>query len=325
MGGYLISTNEKREMVPGIASQWGLSADGLTSTFTIRKGVKFHDGSELKPEDALWTLQHYYGPTAFEYHTGSASFISRAREKRELSGPDKVSLITKTPVVELAYLLSEAGNQWLHVMPKRIKQHDLKEEAAYDKNPIGAGFMKLVKHVPADSMTLERFDDYYYQPKNGFPEDKRVNFTQLDLRLVPEEATRIASIRAGEADIVPASLATRKQAEAGGGRVVFGQEGVVMEVKLVGCWEPQYPCHDKRVRQALNFAIDKEVMRDRLYGPEVFQVRGWFFVTPSTIGYKPGLDPYPFDPNKARQLLADAGYPGGKGFGKLIVNTTSAT
>jgi oligopeptide transport system substrate-binding protein len=102
---------------------------------------------------------------------------------------------------------------------------------------------------------------------------------------------------------------------------VFGQEGVYMLVKMRGCWEPRYPCHDKRVRQALDYAVDGELIRDQLYGgPEVFQVKGWGAVTPSTRGYTPALD-HRFDPEKARQLLADAGYPGGKGFGKLIVNT----
>jgi len=62
MSGFLISTDERTKMLPGIASQWGLSPDGLTWTFTIRKGVKFHDGSEVAPEDVLWTLRHTFGP-----------------------------------------------------------------------------------------------------------------------------------------------------------------------------------------------------------------------------------------------------------------------
>jgi peptide/nickel transport system substrate-binding protein len=326
MGGYLVSTNEKRQMTPGIASKWDLSPDGLTWTFTIREGVKFHHGSELAPEDALWTLQHYWGPQAFEYHPSSGALISRAMDRIELSGPDEVSMITKRPIVELAYLLSEAGNQWLHVMPKRAQLKDSNQEVAYDNNPIGAGFMRLEKHVPASVMEFERFDDFYYQPDNGLPEDRRVNFQSLDLFLVPEEATRVAALRAGQADIVPISLATKNQVESGGGRVVFGQEGVVWEVQTVGCYDPKYPCHDKRVRQALDYAIDKELIRDTLYGgPEVMEVKGYFFVTPSTIGYTPGLDPFPYDPAKARQLLADAGYPGGQGFGKVIVNTSPAS
>ncbi|MSQ22336.1 MAG: ABC transporter substrate-binding protein [Dehalococcoidia bacterium] len=321
--GFLISDNETREMVPGIASQWGLSADGLTWTFTIRKGVKFHDGTELTTEDALWSLQHSWGPQAVEYAIDSTALVASRRMNRiEMSGSDKVSMVTKAPVTEIAYVLSEAGIFSHGIMPKRAKLHDTAEEEAYDKKPIGAGPMRLVKHVPNYSMTFERFDDFYYQPKNGFPEDKRMKFQLLDVFLAPEEATRVAAVRAGEADIVPVSLATKNQIETAGRRLVFGQEGISVYIKLVGCWEPQHPCHDKRVRQALDYAINKDLIRDRLYGgSEVFQVKGWTAVTPSTIGYTRELDPLPFDPNKARQLLADAGYPGGQGFGKLIVNT----
>jgi len=186
--------------------------------------------------------------------------------------------------------------------------------------------MRLVKQIPAELMAFERFDDYYHQPKTGLPQDRRVKFKSLDLRLVPEEATRVAAIRAGEADIAPASLATRKQIESGGGRLVFGPEGIYLRVNLQGCWKPQFPCQDKRVRQALDYAIDKKLIQTKLFGgPEVFEAKGWAAVTPSTIGYSPDLDPWPQDVAKARQLLADAGYPGGKGFGKLVVHTWVST
>jgi peptide/nickel transport system substrate-binding protein len=186
--------------------------------------------------------------------------------------------------------------------------------------------MKLVNHIQAEVMEFERFDDYYYQPDNGLPEDRRVKFWALDLRLVPEEATRVAAIRSGEADIAPASLATRDQIEAGGGRLVFGPEGIYLRIMLQGCYKPEFPCSKKAVRQALDYAIDKDLLRDQLFGgPEVFQVKGWAHITPSTIGYSPDLDPWPFDPEKARQLLAEAGHPGGEGFGKLIVNTWVST
>jgi peptide/nickel transport system substrate-binding protein len=329
IGGYLISTNERTEMVPGIASEWDLSDDGLTWIFTIRKGVKFHDGSELTPEDVLWTLQYVFGPEVVtNYNVSSVqAILSRGMDRIELSEPDKVSMITKEPVPQLALWVSEADAKNFHMIPKRPKLHDPEADASYDSNPIGAGFMRLQKHVPASVMTFERFDDFYYQPANGFPEDKRVNFRSLDLFLVPEEATRVAALRSGEADIIPASAAAKEQVEDGGGRLIFGQEGVFVDVRLLGCWvDPSFPCADKRVRQALAYAIDKELIRDRLFGgPEVFQIKGWDVVTPSTIGYTPELDPFPFDPDKARQLLADAGYPGGQGFDKLMVNTWPST
>jgi peptide/nickel transport system substrate-binding protein len=320
---FLISTNEKTDFIPGIATQWGLSDDGLTWTFTIRKGVKFHDGSELTPQDALWGLQHAVGPQAFEYITVADTAINYSKkvDRIELSGPDEVSVTTKEIVTELPVLVGEARGMYSLLMPKRAELYNAEIDTAYDNKPIGAGPMKLANHVKAQVMTFERFDDYYYQPDNGFPEDKRVNFQSLDMFLVPEESTRVAALRAGEADIVPTSLASKEQVEAGGGRLVFGQEGSFVNVKLQGCWEPQYPCSDKRVRQALDYAINKELMRDTLFGgPEVFQAKGWGPVTLSTIGYTPELDPI-FDPDKARQLLADAGYRGGEGFGKLIVNT----
>jgi peptide/nickel transport system substrate-binding protein len=322
VGGYLISGNEKSEMMPGIASAWKLSADGLTWTFTIREGVMFHDGSDLRAEDVHWTLRHLFGPEAIGYAVGNTPVrLSRETDTIELSAPDQVSVTTKQPVTQLPILVSEVGPNWHHIMPQRSKVHDIEVETAYDNKPIGAGIMKLVGRTPAQVMNFERFDEYYYQPDNGFPEDKRVAFQSLDLYLVPEEATRVAALRAGDADIVPASLSTRKQVEAGGGRMVFGQEGVYVYVAFLGCWESQYPCQDKRVRQALEYAIDKELMRNQLYGPDVFEVKGWNYVTPSTIGYTPAMDPWPYDPDKARQLLAEAGYPDGEGFGELIVNT----
>ena len=324
--GFLISTNERLEHVPGIATEWALSPDGLTWTFDIRKGVKFHDGSDLTAEDVLWSLQHYFSPEAAEYSTQQGAIqIAKGMDTIELAGGDRISVTTTKPILDFGNSNSEAGTNWYAVLPKRTNLNDEQEALNYDRNPIGAGPMKLEEHVGGQVMKFERFDEFYYQPKNGFSEDKRMNFQSLHLVLVPEEATRVAALQAGEADIVPTSLTGRKQVEDSGGRILFGQEGAVVEVRMHGCWDPQYPCQDKRVRQALDYAIDKELIRDQLFSPEVFQIKGWDNVTPSTMGYTPDLDPRPFDPDKARQLLADAGYPGGQGFGKLVINTWPTT
>ena len=209
--------------------------------------------------------------------------------------------------------------------------HDEAGEAAYDRNPIGAGQFRLVRHVASDLMEFERFEDHYYQPANGLPEDYRPKFTTLELRLVPEVATRVAALRAGEVDIAPVTLGAKDQIEAGGGRILFGQEGAFFFARLLGCWEPKWPCNDIKVRQALNYAVDRQSMQTHLFGgPEVFQIKGFPNVTPSTIGYTPEVDPWPFDPEKARQLFAEAGYktpdnPGGKDFGKFILNTWNSS
>jgi len=330
--GFLVATNDKVELLPGIATKWEISSDGRTWTFTIRDGVKFHDGTVLSTEDVWWTLMHYWGKdasgVALERSNYSTSqLVGRSTERVEQPAPNQVSITTKAFNADLSrYLSEDATDSWYGVMPKRPNVHDDTQEAAFDKNPIGAGRLKLVRHVPVELMAFERFDDYYYQPKNGLPEDRRVRFKFFDLRLVPEEATRVAAVRSGEADIAPVSLGSRKQVEAGAGRIVFGPEGQHLRAYFLGCWKTQFPCHDKRVRQALDLAIDKNLFREKLFGgPEVFEAKGWDIVTPSTVFYSPDLDPWPQDVGKARQLLAEAGYADGNGFGKVIINTYVST
>ena len=333
--GFLISSDleeGRRVFSPGIATSWKISDDGLSWTLDIREGVKFHDGTDLTAEDVVWGLLHTIGPQSPEY--GSTQTLAKNMDRIEKTAPYEVSVVTKVVHLDLAERISDASGVWFGaVFPKRAELHDKEAERAYDLDPIGAGPMRLVKHVPVEVMTFERFADHYHQPNNGFATDRRVKFAELDLRLIPEEATRVAAIRAGEADIGPVSLGVREQVEDSGGRLIFGNEGVVFQPRVVGCWnlpELPLPCDDKRVRQALQYALDKELIRDELFGEEVLVVKGWNVVTPSTIGYSPGLDPFPFEPEKARTLLTEAGYknpdnPEGKDFGEFIINVWVST
>jgi peptide/nickel transport system substrate-binding protein len=282
--GFLISDNERREMVPGIASAWNLSDDGLTWSFTIREGVMWQDGTEVTPEDVDWSFRHLFGPEAVDHIIAAIGVrLSREGTRTEVSGRD-VELITNIPATYIGSTLSESGTGWYHVMPARDELRNTELEVAYDQNPIGAGPMKLVNHVRASSMTFERFDDFYYQPNNGFPDDKRIPFEQLTLYLVPEESTRVPALRAGEADIAPVSRGAKSLMEAGGGKLIFGREGSFVWVPMMGCWsDDSLPCAKKEFRQALNYAIDKELIRDQLYGgSDVFEVKGWAAVSPST-------------------------------------------
>lgn len=324
--GYLIASRAAdRDLIPGIASKWEVSADGKTWTVTIREGVKYHDAKALTAADLYFTWLQSWGPGSEKVATStSAQAQAKNTQKIEQTGPNQVSITTKIVDAGFPGFISDAtGSCQGMVLPRwdLDKLFDEKLIQEYDKNPVATGVMKLVRHVPEEVMAFERFDDYYYQPKNGLPEDRRVSFKSLDLRKVPEEATRSAALRAGEADIAPLSLATKSQVEAGGGRMVFGKEGTYIRVMLRGAWVPQYPFSKKEVRQALAYALDLKVFRDKLWGPEIFEPKGWAHMTPSVLGYSPDLDPFPYDPVKARQLLAAAGYPGGKGFGKLVINT----
>ncbi len=316
--GFLVSTNEKRDLIPGIANQWKVSDDGKTWTFTLRDGVKFHNGTTVTAEDLAFTWLHSWGPGILEKSTSSTS-QNQARNfvKAEAVDARTASFTTKNIDASIPFFVSDAvGSVQGMVLPRwPLDQiHDEARVSAYDRNPVGAGIMKLTRHVPAEVMQFERFDDYYQA-------DRRVNFRALDLRQVPEEATRVAALRAGEADIAPISLASRPQLQAGGGRLVFGPEGNYLYARFREPWVEGYPVSKREVRQALAYALDLRIFRDKLFGAEVYVPKGWNHVTPSGLGYSPDLDPYPYNPEKARQLLAQAGYPGGKGFPTLVVNT----
>jgi peptide/nickel transport system substrate-binding protein len=148
----------------------------------------------------------------------------------------------------------------------------------------------------------------------------------MSIRMVPEQATQMAALQAGAADIIPADVTVIDQIRSAGARVIFSPESTVIWINAWNC-NPESPqtqgkdlqgrplmCADQRVRYALDYAIDKEAIQQFFGGPEVFQIKGTAAVSPSGLGYQPGLDPFPYDPEKARQLLAEAGYPNGEGF-----------
>ena len=326
---HLVSSDEKdgaRTLVPGIVTHWDLSSDGLTWNLTVRERVKWHDGQELTAEDILWNLQRLLGPEADKFSKSpNSNAMSKIITDIRQTGPQRVSVTSQLPIPDFPISYSEADSSWFGVVvPRRSAFYDTAAEADYQRdyqrNPVGAGLMRLQRYIPRELMTLERFDDYY-------AEDRQVKFHQMDLLLIPEYVTRVAALRAGEADVGPVSLDARPYIEAGGGRLISAREGMSFSVRLVGCWKPEIPCADKRVRQALSYALDKQLLRDLLYGePAAMQVKGWWTVTPSSLGYSPDLDPHPFDPHKARRLLAEAGYatpahPSGKDFGTLVINT----
>jgi ABC-type transport system substrate-binding protein len=317
--GFLTRSDQNRELIPGIATDWKVSEDGRTWTVTLRDDVLFHDGQPVTAEDVEFTWLQSWGPGSVEVSTSSSALnMGRNVEKVEQVAPNQVSLTTINVDSGVPYFISDAtGSCQGMVLPKRFWEgfdiFDADRTVAYDQEPIGAGPLKLIEQVPEELMAFERFAEYYDEPRS-------LKISGVDLRKVPEEVTRAAALRAGDADMAPVSLDTRAQVESGGGRIVWGQEASYVQVELFGNWLPEFPLSKKEVRQALQYALDMKQF-EGLFGEGVFVPKGWDFVTPSGIGYSPELDAYPFDPEKARELMAQAGYPNGEGFGKLIINT----
>ena len=315
--GYWIGSNENLELIPGIAESWELSDDGLTWSFVVREGVKFHDGSVLTVDDALFTMTDSFVPDAF---ANKVSGFGRKRDKIEITGPNTVSFTLTEVDASVASVLSESfpSSNYGALMPQAYFEKVGRDD--YNDKPIGAGAFEVVEFRRSEKMVLERFDDFYYQPANGFPEDRRSNFQTLELRLVPESATRASAMEAGQADIIEANLEVRKQVERGGGRILLSPEATYAILEMNGCYRPELPCSNKNVRHALSLAIDIELIMRELYG-ESGHAKGWNLVTPSSIGYSPELDPSPQDIPEAQRLLAEAGYPGGQDFPKVEIHT----
>ena len=210
---FLLESDVKdgaRFIVPGIASKWSVNSDGTAWTVDIREGVKFQDGKELTVEDVLWTWRWGMGRQAQDYATGGACLSnSQLTESFEQTGPNQVKITFNTVFLDFEDDFGSAGGNWIGtIYPAGLGEgpdilHDEAVELAFDRDPVGAGQFTLEEHVASDKMVFERFDDHYYTPANGFSEDRRPKFRTLELRLAPEVATRVAALRAGEADIAP--------------------------------------------------------------------------------------------------------------------------
>ena len=310
------------ELLPGAAESWGISPDGKTWTITLREGIKFHNGEEATFDDLLFSAEFAWGEDALENALSPGVTVQASlTEKIEQAGPMSVAVTHERPLAYFAFRhMSDMSGGFVGVlMPKAYYEGGGADPAsrrqAFSDAPMGTGPFSVVDIKPSEQILVERFDEYYYHPDNGLPENRRVRFQTLDLRLVPEPAIRVAALRAGEADIAEVNLAVAKQVEDAGGRIVYTREGVYIFNLAIGCWKPELPCHHKAVRHAFDYALDKEAIMNGLYGgTPTATVAGYGRVGVSSLGYEPGLDPFPFDPEKARELLAEAGYPNGEGF-----------
>lgn len=313
---FWITGNENAQMVPSVLEAWEVSEDGLTWNLRLRKGIKFHNGEDLTMEDALFTAEFVFGPESVEKSL-SPSVAAEAADTVSIEALDLNTLqITHvTPKAFFPFSISELSFAITGVVLPKDYFESVGQDG-YNKAPIGAGPFRLLEHKVSEQMLFESFEDYFNPARSG-------NFDTLDMRLVPEVSTRVAALRAGEADLIEANLTVRDQVEAGGGRMIFADESSYMWMILPNCDRDVF-CNDKKVRQALDYAIDKDLIIEGLYGPEAAQSKGWVYVTPNALGYSSDLDPFPFDVAKAQQLLSDAGYPDGAGFPSFKIHTWSA-
>jgi peptide/nickel transport system substrate-binding protein len=277
-------------MAPGLAQSWSAAEDGLSYDFVLRREAKFHTGEPVTAEDVQFS---------FERYRGAAHGLLKERVAGiETSDPLHIRFRLKEPWPDFLTFYAEAsGAGW--IVPKKYLEKV--GDDGFKKAPIGAGPYKFVSFQPGVELVLEAFDQYWRKP----PSVKR-----LVLRVIPDEATRLAALKRGEVDVaysIRAELATELQRSPG----LTLKPTVIQSpfwLYFADQWDPKSPWHDRRARQAASIAIDRATINQALtlgYSP----ITGSIIPESFEFYWKPPAPVY--DPEKARQLLAEAGYPNG--------------
>jgi peptide/nickel transport system substrate-binding protein len=277
---------------PSLAESFTASKDGLTYEFVLRKGVKFHNGEPVTATDVKFSFERYKG-------SGAKLLKERVREV-QMVDPGRVRFHLKEPWPDFMtfYGTSATGAGW--IVPKSYVEKV--GDDGFKKAPIGAGPYKFVSFNPGIELVMEAFEGYWR---------KVPNVKRLVYRSMPEETTRAAALKKGEVDI--AYLLTGPVAEdiqrTSGFKLVAPKEAPgLFWLDLPDQWDPKSPWHDRRVRQAVSHAIDRQALNQA-------ETLGFSKPTgsliPRALEFSRFFEPDPFDPKKAKQLLAEAGYPNG--------------
>ena len=282
----------EQALAPSLAESWSASEDGLNYEFALRQGAKFHNGEPVIAEDVKFSFERYRG-TARDLMKDRVAAI-------ETSDPRHVRFKLKQPWPDfLTFYGSASGSGW--IVPKAYLEKVGDE--GFKKAPVGAGPYKFVSFTPGIELVLEAFDQYWRKP----PSVKRLVF-----KVIPEETTRLAALKRGEVDIaysVRGELAEELQRTPGLTLKPAVVQGV-FNIYFPDQWDAKSPWHDERVRRAASLAIDRDGLNQALTlgyslvtgNPVVADNYEFFWQPPAPV----------YDPEKAKQLLVEAGFP--KGF-----------
>jgi len=279
----LFEGGENSDLVPAVAESYKVSEDGLTYTFTLKKGVKFHDGSDLTSEDV------YYSYAKLAGLNGKKPLSSKFAAIEKIDAPDDHTVVVKLKEKDAAFLAANI----VAIVPKDYEGHSAK--------PVGAGPFKFNSYTPGQQLVLERNDSFY--DKEHAPALDRVEF-----KFMPDANASVLALKSGDIDMVPGISAQGALQLGSGFRIVSGPQNMVQLLALNNSVEP---LNNVKVRQAINHAIDKDVIIKTV--AEGNGVKLGSNMSPAMkMYYKEGLDKR-YEPNaeQAKKLLKEAGYESG--------------
>lgn len=287
----LVTRDEKGAFAPALALSW-TNPDPLTWRFKLRQGVKFHNGEEFDAQAVKFTFDRALDPAT------KSPYFSRISAIKQVIVVDKytVDLKTATPFPTMLFSLYEASFAALIVPPKYTKEFD---STILATKPVGTGPYRFVEWIKDDRVVMEANPDYW----GGAPKVKKIIW-----RPISEPRTRIAELKGGAVDIAENVPPGEMKSLEGNGTKVVNIPSDFLFFFAFDTLKPG-PLQDKRVRQAINHAINVEAIQKAIL--EGTGQRLAINLPKNAFGYPADIQPYPFDPAKARKLLAEAGYPNG--------------
>jgi peptide/nickel transport system substrate-binding protein len=280
-----------QRMGPSLAESWRESADGKTYEFKLRPNLRFHNGDPLTTEDVKFSFDRYRG--------AAAKILQEHVERVEIVDPLTVRFHLNAPWPDFMAFYGTTATAAGIVVPKTYLTQVGDE--AFKKHPIGAGPYKFVSQRPGIEIVLEAYTGYW----------RRVpNVKTLVMKSVPESTTRAVMLRTGETDIAyvldgPDAEAIQKDPRM---QIVSSKHASIFWIEFTDQWDTKSPWHDKRLRLAVNLALDRTRINEAA-------CRGFCppagVIVPRVMDFALQVEAPPYDPQKAKQLLAEAGYPGG--------------
>ena len=286
------------KMAPSLAESWTESPDGKVYEFKLRRGLRFHNGEPVTAEDVKFSYDRYKGAGASEM---------RARVLRaEIVDPLTVRFHLKEPWPDFMTFYGTTATAAGLVVPKKYVEQVGDE--GFRKQPIGAGPYKFVSHMPGIEVVLEAYPGYWRHA----PHVKR-----LIMKSVPEGTTRLAMLKKGEADIGvaydgPEAEEIRRDPRL---QLVASKHASINWLEFAEQWDPKSPWHDRRLRLAVNHALDRKAINEAAclgFCPPAG------VIIPRVMDFALQVEPPAYDPARAKRLLAEAGYPNGLDAGDLV-------